>query len=96
MPRAHTYHLFLQALAVKKKELKPNDVHNAPIFYELAKCYFACGTVDKAILCYKEAHRIWKSHKDLNQAGNASFELVSITPLLPCTSMLQFYAVILY
>jgi len=65
-----------KALNIKKEKLPPTHEDNAPTLYELAKCYFAEDMVDKASLCYKEAHRIWKLNHKFIDAANASFDLV--------------------
>jgi tetratricopeptide (TPR) repeat protein len=87
----------MQALAIRKKELPINHSDCACTFYELGKCYFARGKSDKAILCYREAHRIWKGNNENFDAGVACFDLVSTcnkflpfigTHLLTYTSLL--------
>lgn len=38
----------------------------------------ATDKTDKAVLCHREAHRIWKGNKKSTDAGAACFDLVSI------------------
>ena len=63
-------------MSIRKEKFHATHADNAPNFYELAKCYVADGMADKAALCYKEAHRIWKANDNATDAAIASFELV--------------------
>jgi len=67
-----------RALAIRKKDLPPNHSDCACTFYELGKCYVARDKTDKGILCYREAHRIWKLNHESSDAGVACFDLAGL------------------
>lgn len=54
----------------------------ADVLYDLGKSYYQKKYTDKALLCYREALRIWKILANNKRAFEASLAIVSLSLLL--------------
>ncbi len=66
-----------QALDIRRKVHSMDHDLIATVLYELGKSYHCQKIVDKSLLCYREALRIWKLSSDESNASLASFAIVS-------------------